>query len=185
MWALYLFGLLFFIILFHSIYGFSQCQGTLGQNFPTQNGGFISLTNQSGGALDYTAYFAPWWRQYYGATPLYGTSSTAVDQFLIDPGTTYNWNTYWENPTLYDYWRKPYYYARKVFRPYLQDSIPGRRLRKQFYHFHDDTDVENGVQAKSSSSMEHNPITEEELGKSEKINEEELTGSYKYGVFEN
>ena len=110
--------------------------------------GFAPTTlYQQGGALDYSAYFAPWWRQYYGSTPLYGTSSTSVDQYLVDPGSYYNWASYWRRPATYDYWRKPYYYERKVFRPYVQDSIPGRRLRKEYYKFDNDTDVQNGVQA--------------------------------------
>lgn len=159
MWAIYLLGLLFLLILF----------GKYGYNFDGVGGGMDYFSDLKGGSLDYTAYFAPWWRQYYGATPLYGTSATAVDQFLIDPGTYYNWNSYWRRPLQYNYWREPYYHERKVFRPYLQDSIPGRRLRKEFYQFANDNDVANGVQATDP---------DKETIYLEKI------GSDKYGVFE-
>jgi len=160
MWAIYLLGLLLFLILLRSGYG------NMATDFNrSQEGG-----TDGGGTLDYSAYFAPWSRQYYGATPLYGTSATAVDQFLIDPGTYYNWNSYWRRPLQYNYWREPYYHERKVFRPYLQDSIPGRRLRKHFYNFDNDTQVNNGVQAQANPDAETAYL--------EKI------GSDKYGVFD-
>lgn len=171
MWAIYLLGLLIFIVLLGSGYG---------NMTPMYGGGSLQL---KGGGLDYSAYFAPWWRQYYGATPLYGTSATAVDQFLIDPGTYYNWNSYWRRPLQYNYWREPYYHERKVYRPYLQDSIPGRRLRMQFYDFKNDTDVNNGVQAINSESDSPNESLENQKADKE-TQYLEKKGSYKYGVFD-
>ncbi len=90
--------------------------------------------NQEGGATLYSAYFTPWWRQYYGG-PYYGTG---YDELYNWPYYSYwrrpydyNYYSYWRRPHYYNYWRRPYYYRRPVQRPYVRDSIIGRRLRKK------------------------------------------------------
>lgn len=172
-----------------------------------QSGGGDGAGNSTSN-LNYTAYFAPWWRQYYGATPIYGTSATSVDQYMVDPGSYYNWASYWRRPATYDYWRKPYYYERKVFRPYLQDSIPGRRQRMERFKFANDTDVNNGVQALpqgdqgepideaiQDARIEAAYSNENAIGNYENTNSNtynnsaqealQREGSYKYGIFYN
>jgi hypothetical protein len=96
---------------------------------------------QSGGNqnLDYSAYFTPWWRQYY-SSPIYGTSATALDNTVLNwPFMNYyNYYSYWRRPQYYNYWRKPYFYKRPVSRPYVRDSIMGRRARLRRFDFEND-----------------------------------------------
>lgn len=98
---------------------------------------FVNNANEAVGGDSstlYSTYFTPWWQSYFG--PYYGTSSTSYDQLLNWPyDSYYNYNSYWRRPLFYNYFRMPYYYRRKVYRPYVQDSIEGRRDRLQRFDF--------------------------------------------------
>jgi len=97
--------------------------------------------DQEGGSL-YSTYFSPWWRSYFSG-PYAGTSATTYDvlmnwpyrSYWKTPMNYYNYWSYWRRPQYYNYWKRPYYFRRPVYRPYVRDSILGRRSRKRVYNF--------------------------------------------------
>lgn len=97
--------------------------------------------DQSGGSY-YSNYFSPWWRTYFTG-PYAGTSSTTYDNLINWPYRSYwrtplnyyNYWSYWRRPQYYNYWKRPYYYKRPVYRPYVRDSVLGRRSRKRLFNF--------------------------------------------------
>lgn len=98
-------------------------------------------SNQEGGSL-YSTYFSPWWRSYFNG-PYAGTSSTTYDtlvnwpykSYWRTPLNYYNYWSYWRRPQYHNYWKRPYYYRRPVQRPFVRDSVLGRRSRKRVFNF--------------------------------------------------